>query len=71
MTQASEEVREFLRAAGRKGGQAKSARKQAASRANGALSQVPRKRSAPHTMEERCLQPRPAVLIPVQPQEGQ
>jgi hypothetical protein len=66
MTQASEEVREFLRAAGRKGGKAKSARKQAASRANGKLSQIP----ADLRPGCGCIPQRPAVLIP-QPKEGQ
>jgi len=66
MTQVSEEVREFLRAAGRKGGQAKSARKQAASRANGQLSQVP----ADLRPAAAVIPQRPAVLIPQCPQEA-
>jgi hypothetical protein len=52
--------------AGRKGGQSRSAKKLAAIRRNGF-----QKRSAPHTLAERCLPPVPAVLVPVQPKEGQ
>jgi hypothetical protein len=51
--------------AGRKGGQSKSPAKLAAARRNGF-----QKRSTPHSIAERCL-PRPAVLVPVQPEANQ
>ena len=64
--EANDQVREFLRAAGRKGGQAKSDRKQAASRANGKLSQ-PAAPSAPPVMLGR-----PPACVIVRPKaEGQ
>jgi hypothetical protein len=65
MTQIPDEVREFLRAAGRKGGQAKSERKQAASRANGKLSQVPA------AQPDRVPTPRPACVIIVPRKDAQ
>lgn len=66
----SPEVRDFLRAIGQKGGRAKSARKLAASRANGKLSQIPQPTAVP-PVEHRSVSPtpqRPAVLIVPRPE---
>jgi hypothetical protein len=50
--------------AGRKGGQSRSTAKLAAARRNGF------QRSAPHSIADRCLPQRPAVLVPAQPTEA-
>ena len=73
MEQVPEQVRAFLVAAGRKGGQAKSARKQATSRANGKRSQP----SAPAPVEITATAPpvvmmgRPPACVIVRPKPEQ